>query len=418
MGGENLDRFFLDTNVLLQDFDSYSSLPLLISGETLIELEKIKTDRQKTDDVRAAARKAIKWLVENNGSYQVIHYCETGEKQLLELGLDYDVPDNRICACVWMAEKIFIDDNVIFVTHDISCRCIAAEVFGLNVEWLENKSDEIQYTGFRELVMTDEEMAYFYEHQSENKYDLLVNEYIIIKDAAGNIVDSYRWNGKTFVQLFKKQVKSSYFDKLKPKDIYQSLMIDSIMSNTITAVSAKAGAGKSLIGLMCSMYLIESGKYDHLVILYNPTKAKGAFDQGYYSGSALEKGLQQSVGQMLSTKFGDQYGVELLIQQGKIKLVSLADCRGMEIRDNEILYMTECQNTTVELMKLALSRVSSGAKVIIEGDYKTQVDSYLFEGNNNGLRRVIEAFKGNEEFGYVELQNIWRSKIAQLAELL
>ena len=90
----------------------------------------------------------------------------------------------------------------------------------------------------------------------------------------------------------------------------------------------------------------------------------------------------------------------------------------MEIRDNEILYMTECQNTTTELIKLALSRVSAGAKVIIEGDYKTQVDSYLFEGKNNGLKRVIDAFKGHEEFGYIELQNIWRSKLAQLAELL
>ena len=40
------------------------------------------------------------------------------------------------------------------------------------------------------------------------------------------------------------------------------------------------------------------------------------------------------------------------------------------------------------------------------------------DGKNNGLRRVIEAFKGNSEFGYIELQNIWRSKLAQLAELL
>lgn len=121
---------------------------------------------------------------------------------------------------------------------------------------------------------------------------------------------------------------------------------------------------------------------------------------------------------MLATKFGDQFGVELLIQQGKLKLVSLADCRGMEIRDNEILYLTESQNTTIDLIKLALSRVSSGAKVIIEGDDKTQVDLNIFEGRNNGLRRVIDVFKGHEEFGYIELQNIWRSKLAQLAELL
>jgi len=288
---------------------------------------------------------------------------------------------------------------------------------GLDVEWFENKETN-DYTGFKEIIMSDEEMAYFYEHQDENMYNLLVNEYIIIRNPAGEIVDSYRWNGEEYCSLYKKQIKSTYFDKLKPKDIYQSCLVDSIMNNTITATSAPPGAGKSLLSLMCIFNLIENGKYDRMVLLYNPSKAKGAFDQGYYSGNAVEKGLQQSVGQMLATKFGDQFGVELLIQQGKIKLVSLADCRGMEIRDNEILYMTETQNTTVELIKLALSRVSSGAKVIIEGDYKTQVDSYLFEGKNNGLKRVIDAFKGHEEFGYIELQNIWRSKIAQLAEAL
>lgn len=190
------------------------------------------------------------------------------------------------------------------------------------------------------------------------------------------------------------------------------------MNNTITAISAPAGAGKSLISLMCAMNLIESGKYDHLVILHNPTKTRGSADMGFYSGDAIEKGLQNSLGQMLTTKFGDRFGVDLLIQQGKLKIVSLADCRGMEIRDNEILYMTETQNTTVDLIKLALSRVSSGAKVIIEGDWNTQVDSYLFEGDNNGLKRVVKAFHGHDEFGYVQLQNVWRSKIAELCELL
>ena len=69
-------------------------------------------------------------------------------------------------------------------------------------------------------------------------------------------------------------------------------------------------------------------------------------------------------------------------------------------------------------MKLCLSRVSSGAKVIIEGDYEAQVDSREFAGGNNGLKRVIEVFKDHKEFGYVQLQNVWRSKIAELCELL
>jgi hypothetical protein len=108
----------------------------------------------------------------------------------------------------------------------------------------------------------------------------------------------------------------------------------------------------------------------------------------------------------------------LIMQQEKIKLVSMADARGIEIRDDEILYITECQNTSVDLLKLCLSRASSGCKIFIEGDYNTQVDSYLFDGNKNGMIRAIDVLKGENIFGYVELQHVWRSKIAELVDKL
>ena len=186
----------------------------------------------------------------------------------------------------------------------------------------------------------------------------------------------------------------------------------------MTALSGRAGSGKSLISLISIMSLIESGKYDRLVIMFNPTKARGASDMGFYSGDAIDKAMQNSIGSILTTKFGDRFAVDMLIQQDKIRLVSMADVRGMEVRDNEILYISECQNTSVELLKLCLSRASSGCKIVIEGDYNSQVDSYMFDGSSNGLKRAIEVLKGEEEFGYVTLPNIWRSKIAMLVDKL
>ena len=88
----------------------------------------------------------------------------------------------------------------------------------------------------------------------------------------------------------------------------------------------------------------------------------------------------------------------------------------MEIKDNEILFMSEAQNLSVEMVKLLLSRASSKCKVVLEGDDEAQVDSPYFEGNQNGLRRAIEAAKGEEIFGHVYLPNIWRSKLAELAD--
>lgn len=104
------------------------------------------------------------------------------------------------------------------------------------------------------------------------------------------------------------------------------------------------------------------------------------------------------------------------MQQDRIRLVSMADIRGMEVRDNEILYITECQNTSIDLLKLCLSRASSGCKIIIEGDYDSQVDSYLFDGASNGLKKIIDSLKGDELFGAVKLPNVWRSKIAALVD--
>ena len=70
------------------------------------------------------------------------------------------------------------------------------------------------------------------------------------------------------------------------------------------------------------------------------------------------------------------------------------------------------------LLKLCLQRCSAGCKVFLEGDYQAQVDDVMFSGDNNGLKRVIQAFDGDPMFGHVDLPNVWRSRIAELAEKL
>ena len=406
--------YFYDTNALLTLQEQVLKEKFVISSITLQELEDIKTSYKKDQEVKYKARKAIHILDENPDMYDVVVYhLPLYNMYMSDLE---DTPDNKICACAkWYQE--FRDNKLVFVSDDICCRTIARYEFDLNTMGITN-NDDIDYTGFKEIKMSEEEMAYFYEHMGDNIYGLMYNEYLIVKDSDGNVVDKRKWNGETHKEVFNKTIKSVYFDNLKSKDEYQLFVIDSIMSNPITAISGKAGSGKSLISLMAAMNLIESGEYDRIVILFNPVKARGASDLGFYSGEFLDKAMLNSIGNILTTKFGDRYAVDYLIQQNKLKLVSMADCRGMEISDNEILWITEASNTSVDLMKLCLSRVSSGAKVIIEGDYEAQVDSREFAGGNNGLKRVIEVFKDHKEFGYVQLQNVWRSKIAELCELL
>ena len=410
-------RKFFDTNTILDLQDKMFEDDFCISSISLQEMENIKTSGRKDEETKYKARKALHLLDENKDKYEVVIYTTAMENYIVEKQLEI-TPDTKIIAsCAFSRGLLPQDTDFVFVTNDIACKMIASKIFGLEVESVgENKLDE--YKGFVEKSLSEEDMAYFYEHLQENVFGLLINQYLILKDRKDETVDAYRWSGTQHEPLFKRNIQSLYFDKLKSKDIYQSCAIDSLMNCTITAITGKAGSGKSLLALMSAMYLIEKGKYDRIVVMFNPTKTRGASDMGFYGGDFIDKAMQNSIGQILTTKFGDRYAVDLLLSQNKLKLVSMADCRGMEISDSEILWITESQNTSIDLIKLCLSRVSSGAKVFIEGDYLSQVDSNAFDGNNNGLKRMIDVFKGHEEFGYVQLQNVWRSKIAELCELL
>ena len=72
----------------------------------------------------------------------------------------------------------------------------------------------------------------------------------------------------------------------------------------------------------------------------------------------------------------------------------------------------------IDLMKLALQRIGEDSYCIIEGDDFAQVDLAIYGGNNNGMRRLSQVFRGQDFYGEVRLVYIHRSKIARIAELM
>ena len=398
---------FYDTNAILTDCTDISNV--VISSKTLEELENIKTSSHKDNDIKYKARVAVRAIREQKP--EIIIVQQSDYDKIEELGLEI-TNDNLIIASAWRYSQ---ENHIVFVTQDVLCSLIAKTYFGLDVEELKLKNDDV-YKGFRVVQPTDEELSQVYSKDNcENIFGCLVNEYVIINDSDGNFCDVVKWTGEKYANIFNKNIKTMAFgDKLKAKDVYQRMAIDSLISNTMTCISGKAGSGKSLLSLLACMYLIENGKYDRLVILFNPCQVRGATNMGFYTGSVIEKAMQSNIGNILVTKFGDRFAIDNYIAQGKIKLVPMSDCRGMEILDTEILWITEAENTTIDLMKICLSRVSSGAKVFIEGDFD-QTDNKLFDCNN-GMMRAIEVLSGEKEFGYVQLQNVWRSRIAELTD--
>ena len=212
------------------------------------------------------------------------------------------------------------------------------------------------------------------------------------------------------------QFKSKQLGVLNALDIYQVCAMDSLVRDDITVISGHAGTGKTLLSLCYAFQEIESGRKRNLVVFANPSKVKGSEELGFYPGTRDEKLLSNSIGSILTSKLGSSIELEQLMLQDKIQIYPMSDIRGMEVNSEDIMYITEAQNVSKELMKLVIQRCQQGCKIIIEGDFTTQIDNYFCEGENNGMVALIECLKDYSSFCHVNLPIVRRSELANLVD--
>ena len=173
--------YFYDTNAVLELQNKIFDQHFYISSVTLEELEKIKTSSRHDETVKYKARKILHLLDEYTDKYDVVMYQNViGDiinEKLIEI-----TPDSKIVACCSFIQNLIpCDQQLVFCTNDIACKMIASKIFGLHVESVDrNKPDE--YKGFVEKSLSEEEMAYFYEHLQENVFGLLINQYLPCTD--------------------------------------------------------------------------------------------------------------------------------------------------------------------------------------------------------------------------------------------
>ena len=413
-------RKFFDTNAILDLQDKMFEDDFCISSISLQEMENIKTSGRKDEETKYKARKALHLLDENKDKYEVVIYTTAMENYIVEKQLEITPDTKIIVSCAFSKGLLPQDTDFVFVTNDIACKMIANKIFDLEVESVgENKLDE--YKGFVEKSLSEDEMAYFYEHLQENVFDLYTNEYLILKNDKNQIVDKFRWDGCEYQNVKFPTIKSNYFGSVKPYngDIYQQMVLNSLSYNQVTMVKGAAGTGKSYLAIGYLMWLLEKRKIEKIIVFCNTVATANSAKLGYYPGTKDEKLIDSSIGNMLSAKLGDSFGLEQMIGQGKIQLLPLSDIRGFDTNGMCAgVYITEAQNMDISLMKLALQRIGEDSICIIDGDYNAQVDLSQYAGNNNGMRRMSEVFRGQDFYGEIELQNIYRSRISQVAELM
>ena len=405
----------LKTNHLFDEED----VKVVISSISLQELEDIKTANNKDAEIKYSARKLLNILNENPKAYEIWTFKEDMLKPIIEKGFDYINNDLRILACAFNYDYTQHPDETVFVTNDLALKTIANCFFGEDSIESVDEEQLDQYTGFKELQLSDQELSDLYSNLNYNWFDLYINEYVIIKDCGGSLVDRLCWTGETHRRLNYKDFQSQWFGSVRPikGDTYQMLLADSLNNNQITMVKGPAGSGKTYMSLGYLMNQLENHKIDKIIVFCNTVATKDSAKLGYYPGSRDEKLLDSQIGNLLASKLGGKIAVEQMIQQEKLILLPLSDIRGYDTSGmNAGIYISEAQNMSIPLMKLALQRIGEDSICIIDGDAKTQVDSIEFAGNNNGMKRASKVFRGHSVYGEVELQNIHRSTIAAIAE--
>lgn len=396
-------KIFLDTNVILNnEFNIEDYEKVYVSIVTIEELDKLKRDER----IGYQARQAIK-KIEKADNKEIVFKSTYSGINFLEHSNDNEILRQSY-------EQYKLDNELVFLTDDL-CLKVKADSLGLPCKRFEFGGKIDLYKGYKEVILADEELAQHYE-KPENKWNLLINEYLIITNKDGEVVEKQRYTEKGFQSLSTKTFKSMYLDDFKPKDVYQMCCMDSLINTEFTIITGSAGSGKTMISLSYIMQSIQSGKISKAVIAFNPAKLRNNESLGFYSGNRLEKMLQNSIGGILSSKFGDMQQVEGLISQGKLMIIPTCDIRGTEISDKDILYVTEAQNIDTYTMRTIIQRAKAGTKILIEGDVLEQQDIRINNIKESGMYKAIEVFKGTPYFSCVKLENIYRSPIAEIAQ--
>ena len=408
-------KLFLDTNALLNLQKEAFKEPFVISQKTLEEIENIKTSGNKDGEIKYKARQAAHLLDEHYGEYEVVPTTSEIRETISDFDLE-ETPDNIILASALFYSNMH--SPVIVCTDDLNCKFISKNIFELptkSVKDINLVKNINEYTGFKEVTLSDEEMSYFYLHTKENIYDSLLNEYLIIRKSDGEVVDYRKWDGNEYVVASFKQINSQFMGKIKPRNPHQILAFNLLQDKDITikVLSGRMGSGKDLLMLSNALKLIDEGKYDKLIYIRNAIGVKDANEIGFIPGSKEEKILPYAM--PLADHLGGETGLEMQMMQGKIEIEHLGFIRGRDIK-NAIIYVSEAENLTKEHVQLLIGRVGDGSVLWMNGDFR-QTDSALFR-LNNGLISAVQRLAGNQKFGYVQLQKTERSETAAMADLL
>ncbi|NUS42371.1 MAG: PhoH family protein [Mycobacteriaceae bacterium] len=185
---------------------------------------------------------------------------------------------------------------------------------------------------------------------------------------------------------------------IRPKTLNQKRYVDAIDANTIVFGIGPAGTGKTYLAMAKAVQALQAKQVTR-IILTRPAVEAGE-RLGFLPGTLTDKidpylrPLYDALHDMM-----DPEAIPKLLSAGVIEVAPLAFMRGRSLNDSFII-LDEAQNTTPEQMKMFLTRLGFGSKIVVTGDV-TQVD--LPNGQRSGLQVVTEILDGIDDIHFSEL---------------
>ncbi len=185
---------------------------------------------------------------------------------------------------------------------------------------------------------------------------------------------------------------------IRPKTLNQKRYVDAIDAHTIVFGIGPAGTGKTYLAMAKAVNALQTKKVNR-IILTRPAVEAGE-RLGFLPGTLYEKidpylrPLYDALHDMMDPEL-----IPKLMSAGVIEVAPLAFMRGRTLNDAFII-LDEAQNTTGEQMKMFLTRLGFGSKVVVTGDI-TQVD--LPGGDRSGLRAAMQILDGLDDIHFAEL---------------
>ncbi|MFT4217653.1 MAG: PhoH family protein [Micropruina sp.] len=221
-------------------------------------------------------------------------------------------------------------------------------------------------------------------------------------DAVERVVGMTTLQAETLrpAEVLTQNILSSRGRTIRPKTLNQKRYVDAIDAHTVVFGIGPAGTGKTYLAMAKAVQALQAKEVNR-IILTRPAIEAGE-RLGFLPGTLTDKidpylrPLYDALHDMV-----DPESVPRLLTAGTIEVAPLAYMRGRSLNDAFII-LDEAQNTSMEQMKMFLTRLGFGSKIVVTGDV-TQVD--LPTGTRSGLRMVQGILDGVDDIAFCRLTN-------------